>query len=143
VEKEITRTDTAIDRYRTAFENNTLDPLLLQDRLTALRAKTAQLQSRRDELTNLLDPAPAMPSDDELDALADNIDDILDRGTPAQRKALIEQLVEEIQIVGPNRIRPIHRVPPHSERAEPPPGDEDAVRTIATWWALLTVTRTA
>lgn len=29
VEKEITRTGTAIDRYLTAFENNTLDPALL------------------------------------------------------------------------------------------------------------------
>jgi len=36
--EEITRTGTAIDRYLTAFENSTLDPALLQDRLTALRA---------------------------------------------------------------------------------------------------------
>ena len=52
-----------------------------------------------------------MPSDDELDTLADHIDQILDHGTPAQRKALIEQLVEEIQIIGPSRIRPIYRIP--------------------------------
>jgi site-specific DNA recombinase len=62
VEKEITRTGTAIDRYLTAFENSTLDPALLQDRLTALRAKTEQLQARRDELVGLLDQTPAMPS---------------------------------------------------------------------------------
>ena len=47
VEKEITRTGTAIDRYLTAFENSTLDPALLQDRLTALRAKTNNAPARR------------------------------------------------------------------------------------------------
>jgi hypothetical protein len=117
VEKEITRTGTALDRYPTAFENNTLDSALLQDRLAALRAKTTQLQARRDDLTDLLGRAPAMPSDDELDALADHIDDILMRGTLAQRKAVIEQLIEAIQIVGPSRIRPIYRIP---RRDRPP-----------------------
>jgi hypothetical protein len=130
VEKEITRTGTAIDRYLTAFENNTLDPALLQDRLTALRAKTAQLQTRRDELAELLSQAPAMPPDNELDVLADHIDQILDHGAPAQRKALVEQLVEEIQIIGPSQIRPIYRVPRRGEGTEPAPGDEPTVRTM-------------
>jgi site-specific DNA recombinase len=130
VEKEITRTGTAIDRYLTAFENSTLDPALLQDRLTALRAKTEQLQARRDELVGLLDQAPAMPSGDELDALADHIDDVLERGTPAQRKALIEQLVHEIQIVGPSRIRPIYRIPRRNQDTEPGADDGTTVRTM-------------
>jgi site-specific DNA recombinase len=130
VEKEITRTDTAMDRYLTAFENNILDPALLQERLTAIRTKTAQLQARRDELTALLDHAPAMPSDNELDALADHIDQILDHGTPAQRKALIEQLVDEIQIVGPNRIRPIYRIPRREPTIEAAPNDGTTVRTM-------------
>ena len=130
VEKEITRTGTAIDRYLTAFENSTLDPALLPDRLSALRAKTAQLQARRDELTELLDQVPAMPSDNELGTLADHIDQILDHGTPAQRKALIKQLVEEIQIVGPSRIRPIYRIPRRSQEAEPAADDGTTVRTM-------------
>lgn len=130
VEKEITRTGIAIDRYLTAFENNALDPTLLQDRLTALRAKTTQLQARRDELSELLDNAPVMPSDAELDALADHIDEILDHGTPAQRKALVEQLVEEIQIVGPGRIRPIYRIPRRASSAEPAAEDCTTVRTM-------------
>ncbi len=130
VEKEITRTGTAIDRYMTAFENNTLDPMLLQDRLTALRAKTTQLQARRDEFTELLDQASAAPSDDQLDHLAEHIDAILDHGSPAQRKALIEQLVHEIQIVGPSRIRPIYRIPRRSQHPEQGPDDQRAVRTM-------------
>lgn len=115
MEKEITRTGTALDRYLAAFENDTLDPALLQDRLAALRATTTQIQARRDELTELLDQASAMPSEDKLDALADHMDDILERGSTGQRKALIEQLVEEIQLVGPGRIRPIYRIPRHRE----------------------------
>ena len=47
--------------YLTAFENSTLDPALQQERLAALRAKTAQLQARRDELTELLDQAQPCP----------------------------------------------------------------------------------
>ena len=130
VEKEITRTGNAIDRYLTAFEDNTLDPTLLRDRLTTLRVKTAQLESRRDELTELLDRAPATPSDDELDALADHIDQVLDTGTPAQRKALVEQLVHEIQIVGPSRIRPIYRIPHRSQDTESVAEDGTTVRTM-------------
>jgi AraC-like DNA-binding protein len=42
VEKEITRTGTALDRYLNAFENNTLDPALLQDRLEALDARIVE-----------------------------------------------------------------------------------------------------
>ena len=71
-----------------------------------------------------------MPSDDDLDTLAEHVDQILDRGTPAQRKALIEQLVEEIQIVGPSRIRPIYRVPTPSKDAEPAADDGTTVRKM-------------
>jgi len=130
VEKEITRTGTAIDRYLTAFEDNALNPTLLQGRLTTLQAKTAQLQARRDELTELLDHAPVMPSDNELDALADHIGQILDNGTPAQRKALVEQLVEEIQIVGPGRIRPIYRIPRRATDTESDADDSTMVRVM-------------
>jgi len=47
---EITRTGTAIDRYLTAFETNTRDPVLLQDRLTTLQAKTAQRKALVEQL---------------------------------------------------------------------------------------------
>ena len=52
------------------------------------------------------------------------------RGTPAQRKALIEQLVHEIQIVGPSRIRPIYRIPRRNQDTEPGADDGTTVRTM-------------
>jgi hypothetical protein len=61
---------------------------------------------------------------------SDCIDEILGHGTPAQRKALIEQLVDELHIVGPNRIQPIYRIPRPYESGEEAPSDEDAVRTM-------------
>ena len=85
-----------------------------------------RFRSRRNELAELLDQAPVMPSDDGLDALADHID----RGTPAKRKALIEQLVEEIQIVGPRRIRPIYRIPGRAADTEPSADHGTTVRTM-------------
>jgi site-specific DNA recombinase len=130
VEKEITRTATAADRYLTAFEDNTLDPALLQDRLIALRARTAHLHARRDELTDLLDQTPTMPTNHDLDALADHIDRIIDHGTTAMRKALIEQLIEEIQILGPGQIRPIYRVPRLAKGTEPAAEDGTTVRPM-------------
>ncbi|MGH3945756.1 MAG: hypothetical protein ACRDRY_00490 [Pseudonocardiaceae bacterium] len=44
-----------------------------------------------------------------LDELTDHIADILRSGSPAERKALIEALVAEVKITGPNTIIPIFR----------------------------------
>ncbi len=70
-----------------------------------------------------------MPTDDELDMLADHIDRIIEDGAPAQRKALIEELVEEIQIIGPGQIRPIYRIPRHIQ-SEPADENGTTVRTM-------------
>ncbi|WP_433562473.1 recombinase family protein [Nocardia sp. CA-151230] len=55
---ELTKAQQAIDRYLNAFENSTLDPELLAERLGELRTKTSQLATRRDQLTITLDNEP-------------------------------------------------------------------------------------
>ncbi len=64
------------------------------------------------------------------------IDTIVEVGADIQRKALIEALVDEVKIVGPDRLVPVFRVPrpdPHEDAAAvlpattPPKG---AVRTM-------------
>ncbi|MGI9148891.1 MAG: hypothetical protein ACR2IK_20470 [Chloroflexota bacterium] len=67
-----------------------------------------------------------MPTDDELNVLADHIDQTLEHGT-ATRKALIEALVDEIQ--APGQIRPVYRIPRHIE-SEPATEDGTTVRTM-------------
>jgi hypothetical protein len=136
VEKEITRTGTALDRYLTAFENNTLDPALLQDRLSALRAKTTQLQARRDELTELLDQAPAMPSEDELDALADHIDDILERGSRGATHSSSNSS-KRFRSLDPPESGPSTASHATARVPNQPPTTAPRFAQWATWWAML------
>jgi site-specific DNA recombinase len=111
IERELTRTGAAIDRYLTAFENGTLDPEDLAGRLAQLKARTRQLSTRRDELAAQLAAEPAMPPLARLREVADHIDQIIESGTQVQRKALIEALVAQVKITGPGQVVPTFRIP--------------------------------
>jgi site-specific DNA recombinase len=125
-EHELGRTSAATDRYLAAFENGTLDPEDLAPRLAHLKARTAQLHARHDELTA---------------QIAEHIDDIIRSGTQNQRKALIETLIARIKITGPDRIVPVFRIPNPAhlnQDSRPQPPDErnsqatDTVRAMTT-----------
>jgi site-specific DNA recombinase len=110
-ERELARIGAGIDRYLTAFENGTLEPEDLADRLATLKARSRQLAAHRDELAAQLAAAPAMPPTSALNQVADHIDQVIAAGTHSQRKALIEALVAQIKIAGPGRIVPVFRIP--------------------------------
>jgi site-specific DNA recombinase len=110
-EHDLARTGTAIDRYLAAFENGTLDPEDLAPRLAQLRGRSAQLRARRDDLVARITAAPTVPAGATLRQVAEHVDDILRSGTDKQRKALIEALVAQIKITGPDRIVPVFRIP--------------------------------
>jgi site-specific DNA recombinase len=110
-EHELARTGAATDRYLAAFENGTLHPEDLADRLAALNARTRQLTARRDELASQLDAEPVLPPSATLIEVANQIDQIIASGTHSQRKALIEALVAQVKITGPGRIVPVFRIP--------------------------------
>ncbi len=111
VTAELAKAQQAIDRYLNAFENGTLDPELLAGRLSELRAKTGQLITRRDELTAALANEPTAPKPATLDGIADHIADIITNGSRTQAKALIETLVAQVAITGPDRLVPTFRIP--------------------------------
>ncbi|MFD2417740.1 recombinase family protein [Amycolatopsis pigmentata] len=121
IDVEISKTGHAIDRYLTAFEHGTLDDHLLAERLSDLRAKTQQLQTRRDELAAALDTEPAAPEPAALTAVADHIGEIIATGTHNQIKALVEALVAKVTITGPDRLIPVFRIP------QPRADDEGAI----------------
>jgi site-specific DNA recombinase len=138
-EHDLARTGTAIDRYLGAFENGTLDPEDLAPRLTQLKARSAQLRARRDELAAQVTAAPTVPPAFTLRQVADHIDDVIRTGADTQRKALIEALVARIKITGPDRIVPVFRIPrpagpDHDEGLEQPdecnPHSSHAVRAM-------------
>ena len=108
---KITETNAKIDRYLDAFENGTIDPEAVGQRITALRDTVRQLTGRRDELISAIDNAPTQPTPATLNTIADHITTIVTHGSDRTRKALIETLVAEIKITGPGTIIPIFRIP--------------------------------
>jgi site-specific DNA recombinase len=46
-----------------------------------------------------------------LTEVANHIDQVIGSGTHSQRKALIEALVAQVKITGPDRIVPVFRIP--------------------------------
>jgi site-specific DNA recombinase len=110
-ERELARTGAAIDRYLTAFENSALDPEDLVGRLAQLKARTRQLDVRRDQLASQLDAEPAILPPATLREVADRIDQVIGSGSHNQRKALIEALVAQVKTTGPGRIVPVFRIP--------------------------------
>ncbi|MGY2029442.1 recombinase family protein [Nocardia gipuzkoensis] len=111
IKTKITDIDAKTDRYLTAFENGTIDEQLIGDRLNQLRTNSQQLSHRRDELTATLDTAPTGPDPATLKDIADHITDIITTGTDHARKTLIETLIAEIKITGPDTIIPVFRIP--------------------------------
>ncbi|WP_322770279.1 hypothetical protein [Frankia sp. Cr1] len=111
IETELAQTDQAIDRYLGAFERGTLDEEILADRLGMLRTKQKQLRHRQAELTEEIDDEPVMPARSTLRTVVQHIETIIETGDDLQRKALVEALVAEVKILGPDRLVPIFKVP--------------------------------
>ena len=118
---ELARTSAAIDRYLAAFENGTLDPEDLASRLAQLKARSAQMRARRNELVSQLAAAPSAPPAAALRHVADQIAGVVASGSHTQRKALIEALIAQVKITGPGRIVPVFRIP------QPPAADQPQV----------------
>jgi hypothetical protein len=78
--------------------------------LEKLGVQIKQLR-QRDELTEDLDGEPTMPAPAGLAEIVAHIDQVIDRQQPARTKTLIESLVAEVKIIGPNQVVPIFRVP--------------------------------
>ncbi|WP_433576247.1 zinc ribbon domain-containing protein [Nocardia brasiliensis] len=90
ISAELTKTNHAIERYLAAFES-ALGDELLAERLSSLRTKSNQLQTRRDELTYEMEEEPCSPGPDALNGIADHI--------------------AEVTVIAPDRLIPIFRIP--------------------------------
>jgi hypothetical protein len=134
-ERELAKAGAAIDRYLAAFENGTLDPEDLAERLAQLKARSRQLAARRDELASQLALAPTAPPVPTLHQVADCIDEITASGSQNQRKALIEALIAQVKITGPGRVIPVFRIPQTAGQSTPTQradaaSTDDAVRAM-------------
>jgi hypothetical protein len=97
------------------------------------------------EITDTIGDEPARPRPATIERLGAYLHDILDAGTPAQRKAAIEALIAEIRITEEGLI-PVFRIPGPAPSQEKPAQPAPARSRFAQWfdrWAGRTSMRTA
>ncbi|MFG1611088.1 hypothetical protein [Actinoplanes sp. NPDC049265] len=99
------------DRYRTAFENGTIDEADAGDRLRELRTEIDALKVRRDDIADTIQEQPAAPSPSTIDRIRAHLGHVIAEGTSAERKATIEDLVAEIRITDDEHIIPVFKIP--------------------------------
>jgi site-specific DNA recombinase len=100
------------ERYLLAFEHGTLSDLDCGTRLRALSEEITQLDARRRELE--LQIAAAAPTEIDataLEELASLLANGLPTSAPSERKHVLGQLVESIEIRGRDWIKPTLRLP--------------------------------
>ncbi len=111
IEAQIKTKHAAIDRYRAAFENGTMDDEDAGPRLRELRAEIEALKGRRDEVADDIEHEPIAPEPTTLDRIRTHLAHVIANGTSAERKATIEQLIAEIRITDDERIIPVFKIP--------------------------------
>jgi site-specific DNA recombinase len=111
IARDLKDANTSIDRYLTAFEKGTLDDTdeHTNQRLTALRATIKQLRTRKAQLE--LDQPPTAPTPGDLTKIRNQIEHVLDNGSPNERKALFEGLIHKIEIRADSTLLPHFRIP--------------------------------
>jgi site-specific DNA recombinase len=129
VTAHITAKEAAIARYRTAFENGTMDDTTAGPRLKELQQELTLLRARYGELTDAINAQPAPPPAAALDHLRGYLPQLVNsEGSATERKAAVEALIHEIRITEQGLI-PVYRIPAPDS---PVPGHDDTppVRTM-------------
>jgi site-specific DNA recombinase len=89
------------------------------ERVNALGDRLVELRARRVELAALVAaPAPQAQSDETLALLRGHIDRVMKNGDEAQRKAVMQALVQEVRVVSRDEILPTFYVPEDSDPAK-------------------------
>jgi site-specific DNA recombinase len=109
---EITKTEVAVDRYLTAFENGQLPEAQCGPRLRKHSARLLELRDRKADLAEqLAAQQPQAPTDAQLAELRHRVREAAMIGPDAERKALIRQCVHEIRVEHRDKITPVFHVP--------------------------------
>ena len=108
---QISRTDAAIERYHTAFENGTMDDATAGPRIKDLRDRLTQLHARHQELTDILRTEPTPPPPDAIERLRSHLGQVLATGTSGERKRAIEALIAEVRINQQGEVIPVFKIP--------------------------------
>ncbi len=110
VDAELRKLHETLDRYFRAFEQQTMPEHLCGQRINQLTEKLRQLEARREELA-VDDERPEPLSDQDLAGLQTHVREAIEAGDPAQQKALLQALVDEIRVVSRAEIYPFFSLP--------------------------------
>ena len=113
IDADLAKTNDAIDRYLTAFENGTMPEDTCAPRISELASKAKQLRQRREELQLLLQETPEATEPDPAlcTRLHAHVRDALNTNNPGTTRQLIQALVHEVRVTGRHRVKPTFRVP--------------------------------
>jgi site-specific DNA recombinase len=120
LQREQTRTATAISRLVEAYQEQLLSLAELRERMPALRAKEQTLAAQLDALeAELVDQATYLKLAETLEGFLARLRGKADTASVPERQRVLRLLVKEI-LIGPERVVIRHRIPVTSP--EPAPG---------------------
>jgi site-specific DNA recombinase len=109
VEAEISGTQSAVERYYSAFENGRLSESRFGSRVDALERRLTQLRAKLAELRD--STRVEEPSKEAVRNAEETVRDAMLNGTPGQRKALLKELIVEVTVESRDSIIPTFRLP--------------------------------
>jgi site-specific DNA recombinase len=112
VERENRKVEGTIGRYLAAFEAGTMSDEDCGARLRELRSQKVELEASRaaleeQRLAMITTPAPRR----ELEAMGVEVRAIIDAGDPRLVKRLLDAVIERIEVLPDQRVRPQFRIP--------------------------------
>jgi site-specific DNA recombinase len=120
LQREQTRTATAISRLLEAYQEQLLSLDELRSRMPALRAKQQTLHAQVDALdAQLIDQETTLKLAENLESFLGRLCDKADTASVLERQRVLRLLVKEV-LIGPDRVAIRHRIPVTSP--EPTPG---------------------
>jgi site-specific DNA recombinase len=111
LESEMKKVEAALERYFDAFEAGSLTPAICKQRVDELVARRSVLEQRKAEVEAPAAEGPAPPTDADLAELAGQTASIIRKGDRRQVKALLQALVQRIDVESRAHIQPVFFVP--------------------------------
>jgi len=119
LQREATRTTTAISRLVEAYQEQLLSLEELRARTPALRAKEQTLRAQLDALdAQLVDQAAYLKLAETLESFLSRLRDKADTASVTERQRVLRLIVREV-LIGPERVVVRHRIPVTSPNPAP------------------------
>jgi site-specific DNA recombinase len=110
VDAEIARAERSTERYFESFEQRRLSPERCEQRLAGLQTRLDDLRAQQAELAENDRGGDSAPTENDLAAVAGQLDTLIADSRPAQTKALLRLLIAELRVNGKADVQPTYRV---------------------------------